>query len=175
MTAVISCPCPWCKLTYLDNCTRTLLFWIAFCIPKTPMSTSKVKPRDSTKGIIKRFSKVTPEIRVIIDVGAQILELTNAEVAQFWLEQTAGVVEGREMPMACIYFDDNNDLLVLSRDGGVELLMVSPYANQLDKCLVYLDEVHIRGTDLKYQVTTAPPSPWDPTLPKIVLLKRACV
>lgn len=46
-------------------------------------------------------------------------------------------------------FDDRNDLSVLSRDGNLESLMVSPFAKQMDQCLVYLDEAHTRGTDLK--------------------------
>ena len=28
-------------------------------------------------------------------------------------------------------------------------LMISPFAKQMDQCLVYLDEAHTRGTDLK--------------------------
>jgi hypothetical protein len=31
----------------------------------------------------------------------------------------------------------------------VEHLQTSPYADQLDVCLVFLDEAHTRGTDLK--------------------------
>ena len=48
-----------------------------------------------------------------------------------------------------MFFDDRNDLLVLSRDDIIEPLMVSPFAKQMDQCLVYLDEAHTRGTDLK--------------------------
>ena len=48
-----------------------------------------------------------------------------------------------------IFFDDCNELSVLGRDGVTELLMIFPFTKQMDQCLVYLDEAHIRGTDLK--------------------------
>jgi len=31
----------------------------------------------------------------------------------------------------------------------MESLMISPFAKQMDQCLVFLDEAHTRGTDLK--------------------------
>jgi hypothetical protein len=37
----------------------------------------------------------------------------------------------------------------LDRAGRVEPLQTSPFAKQLDVCLIYLDEAHTRGTDLK--------------------------
>ena len=85
-----------------------------------------------------------PPIRVILDVGAQVLELRNEEVARRWLS-----LMPPSEAQAAIYFNELNDLFVLSRTGVKELLMVSPYAKQMDRCLVYLDEAHTRGTDLK--------------------------
>ncbi|CAI4214055.1 unnamed protein product [Parascedosporium putredinis] len=85
-----------------------------------------------------------PPVRVILDVGAQVLELSNLQVAQQWLgrvmdDRTQGVV----------FFDDNDELSVLDRSGYVERLQTSPFASKLDVCLVFLDEAHTRGTDLK--------------------------
>jgi hypothetical protein len=37
----------------------------------------------------------------------------------------------------------------MDRAGRTEPLQTSPFAQQLDVCLVYLDEAHTRGTDLK--------------------------
>jgi Protein of unknown function (DUF3638)/Protein of unknown function (DUF3645) len=85
-----------------------------------------------------------PPVRVILDVGAQVLEWNNTEVAQKWLW---GVPASEAQ--AVVFFDDRNDLSVLSRDGITESLMISPFVNQMDHCLVYLDEAHTRGTDLK--------------------------
>ncbi|KAK2813760.1 hypothetical protein FQN50_000158 [Emmonsiellopsis sp. PD_5] len=86
--------------------------------------------------------KAEPRIQVILDVGAQVLELQNEQLAQRWLaKDTSSSVE------AVIYFHDN-ELYVLTRDGHKETFVVSPYAMQTEKCLVYLDEAHTRGTDL---------------------------
>lgn len=82
------------------------------------------------------------ETRVIIDVGAQILEFDNREVAETWM-QINKVAKG------VVYFDENDELVVRDRQGRIELLQTSPFANELGDCLVYLDESHTRGTDLK--------------------------
>lgn len=84
------------------------------------------------------------EIKVLLDVGAQVLELRNHEVAQRWLE-----IVPEDTALAAVYFNDNDELTVLTKDGNTEPLMVSAYADQLDHCVVYLDEAHTRGTDLK--------------------------
>lgn len=87
-----------------------------------------------------------PPIRVILDVGAQILEMTNSQVATRWLEMThaqSPAIRG------AIYFDDNEELMVVDIHGFTEKLRTSPYGEQLDACLVFLDEAHTRGTDLK--------------------------
>ncbi|ROW01894.1 hypothetical protein VMCG_05551 [Cytospora schulzeri] len=87
-----------------------------------------------------------PHLRVILDVGAQILEMTNAQVATRWLEmahaQDSSIRGG-------IFFDDNEELMVVDINGFTETLRTSPYGEQLDVCLVFLDEAHTRGTDLK--------------------------
>ena len=83
-----------------------------------------------------------PVVRVLIDVGAQVLEWRNDEVARQWLLRVPDA-------QAAVYFSDENDLVVRSRDGRIESLLVSPRAEQMDQCLVYLDEAHTRGTDLK--------------------------
>ncbi|CAG8973653.1 hypothetical protein HYALB_00002219 [Hymenoscyphus albidus] len=85
-----------------------------------------------------------PQIRVILDVGAQVLELQNEEVARAWLSR---VPESKAQ--AAIFFDRCNEICVLSRDGRKEPLSISPFAQQMDQCLVYLDQSHTRGVDLK--------------------------
>lgn len=83
-----------------------------------------------------------PPIRVLLDVGAQLLE-DNEQIATSWLGRVAP-----EDAQAVIYFEDNK-IFVLNREGMKEPLLVSPFAKQMDRCLVYLDEAHTRGTDLK--------------------------
>lgn len=87
-----------------------------------------------------------PPIRVILDVGAQILEMSNEQVARRWLEMAHAensTIQG------AIFFDDNEELMIVDINGFTEALRTSPYGEQLDVCLVYLDEAHTRGTDLK--------------------------
>ncbi|PHH60875.1 hypothetical protein CDD81_1080 [Ophiocordyceps australis] len=83
-------------------------------------------------------------VQVLLDVGAQILELTNLEVAKAWLNSVAD-----DEKEAVVFFNDADELCVLDRLGQVQALHTSPYEQQLDVCLVFLDEAHTRGTDLK--------------------------
>jgi hypothetical protein len=84
-------------------------------------------------------------IPVIIDVGAQILELSNEQVAGLWLKKVAK----DDQWQAVVFFNDSDELSVLDRKGNIEPLQISSFAKRLDVCLVFLDEAHTRGTDLK--------------------------
>ncbi|KAI0886696.1 uncharacterized protein GGS22DRAFT_199079 [Annulohypoxylon maeteangense] len=95
--------------------------------------------------LLNTITKMDPPTRVILDVGAQILELDNLGVATTWLQRNSdnGQIQ------AAVYFDDHDEICVLDRKGHSEPFQTSPYATQLDACLVFLDEAHTRGTDLK--------------------------
>ncbi|EEP79027.1 predicted protein [Uncinocarpus reesii 1704] len=96
----------------------------------------------SAESLLALIAKQEPKIRVLIDVGAQVLELENHVVAQSWLALT---------PDACgaIFFNDNDELMVIDRAGTVESLILSRYRERPGECCVYLDEAHTRGTDLQ--------------------------
>ncbi|PNP47794.1 hypothetical protein THARTR1_10479 [Trichoderma harzianum] len=98
-----------------------------------------------TEVLLDLVISMDPPVQVILDVGAQILELTNVQLATTWLES----VPESQGKKAVVYFDDHDELCVVDRQGRVESLQTSPYGQQLDLCLVYLDEAHTRGTDLK--------------------------
>jgi hypothetical protein len=72
-----------------------------------------------------------------------MLELQNEEVARLWLSL-------RPDDSAAIFFNDSDHLTVVTRDGITEPFISSPFNRQLDKCVVYLDDAHTRGTDLKF-------------------------
>jgi hypothetical protein len=93
--------------------------------------------------LLKIALELKPQVRVILDVGAQVLELQNDEVARAWLSRVP-----ESEAQAAIFIDSRNEICVLSRDGRKEPLLSSPFANQMDQCLVYLDESHTRGTNL---------------------------
>jgi len=98
--------------------------------------------RESAKGFLRRLIRREPEIRVLLDVGAQMLELQNEDLARHWLSLKPHI-------SAAIFFDESDHLTVLTQDGTIEPLISSPFNRQLDKCIVYLDDAHTRGTDLK--------------------------
>ena len=71
-----------------------------------------------------------------------MLEMTNQQLVENWLLLRKDVVAG-------VFFDDADNLLVLTRDGVVESFYSSAFSQLLDQCIVYLDDAHTRGTDLK--------------------------
>ncbi|QDS77180.1 hypothetical protein FKW77_001966 [Venturia effusa] len=114
------------------------------CLLQTRNSYSVIPSPGDTNAILDLVVTSTPEIRMIIDVGALVLDWRNAEMAQRWLERVqSSTVE------AVVYFDNQDELVVLTRDGRVQALQESHLLKQLDKCLVYLDQAHSRGVDLK--------------------------
>ncbi|RBR10600.1 hypothetical protein FVER53590_12130 [Fusarium verticillioides] len=81
-------------------------------------------------------------IRILIDAGAQILEMDNYTLVQQWLKID-------HFALAGLYFDEENKPWILTKEGRKTPLLASPFADDLSKCLVYLDEAHTRGTDLR--------------------------
>ena len=71
-----------------------------------------------------------------------MLKLQNYELAQVWLDISPGA-------SAAIYFNEDDKLTVLTWDGNTQLLVSSLFMQQLDQCLVYLDDAHTRGTNIK--------------------------
>lgn len=108
-------------------------------------SVEALPPRSETSDtqhLLSVVIRMQPEVRVILDCGASILEQNNQEVAETWLGICHASVQ------AVVFFADE-ELSVMDRAGRTEPLQTSPFAQQLDVCLVYLDEAHTRGTDLK--------------------------
>ncbi|KAH9865707.1 hypothetical protein J1614_009294 [Plenodomus biglobosus] len=93
--------------------------------------------------LLTAIANMKPEIRVVLDCGAQILEQSNQEVSELWLHMS-----DVHKIHACVFFNDE-ELSVLDRSGRIEPFQTSPFARQLDKCIIYLDEAHTRGIDLK--------------------------
>ena len=81
-------------------------------------------------------------IRMLLDAGAQILEMDNQSLAQAWLEVDYGAE-------AAVFYGEDDRARVIYRDGKSQPLAGSPFLNNLGACVVYLDEAHTRGVDLK--------------------------
>ena len=96
----------------------------------------------SAENLLRYISNVEPEIRVLIDVGAQVLDKCNQDVVKDWMQLIPDVDAG-------VYFDEEDNIMVLPRNLEAESLVTSSFQGRMDRCVVYLDEVHTRGTDLK--------------------------
>ncbi|KAG9309802.1 hypothetical protein JVU11DRAFT_10178 [Chiua virens] len=99
--------------------------------------------RRTTREFLETLTNQEPEIRVLLDVGAQMLELENLQLASAWLDVSTHV-------SAAIYFNEGDELTVLTRDGRTQPLASSPFAQRLDECVIYLDDAHTRGTNIKF-------------------------
>ena len=99
--------------------------------------------RQHTCEFLKILVPQKPNIRVLLDVGAQMLDLRNYEPAKAWLAISTNT-------SAATYFNEDGGLAVLTRDGNTQLLLSPPFAQQLDQCIIYLDDAHTRGTDIKF-------------------------
>lgn len=83
-------------------------------------------------------------IRILIDAGAQVLEFDNRSLVKTWLKHDHEAV-------AAVYFDEEHRARVVYGKGTDIPLVASPFTENLEECLVYIDESHCRG---KY--TTVP-------------------
>ncbi|KAK0270797.1 hypothetical protein LTR35_013849 [Friedmanniomyces endolithicus] len=110
------------------------------------LSRANVSTSDAER-LLDMVVQLEPPARVVLDVGAQILELSNVEVAKRWLVLSDASVQ------AVVFFNQVDELSVINRNGRVENLQTSAFATQLDVCLVFLDESHTRGTDLRLPET----------------------
>ncbi|KAF4967332.1 hypothetical protein FSARC_5098 [Fusarium sarcochroum] len=95
--------------------------------------------------LLRVVAEMSANTRVILDVGAQVIDLDNLEFSKLWL----ACYKDDATTQAVICFSEQDEIIVLDRSGKVEELQTSPFAEQMDQCLVFLDEAHTRGTDLK--------------------------
>ena len=93
--------------------------------------------RSAVQRFLKKTMEVDPHIRMIIDVGAQVIGVANSQIVEQWLQIMDDVEAG-------VYFDANDNLMVINRDNESELLAVSSFRMRMDVCVVFLDEVHTR-------------------------------
>ncbi|KAJ4244210.1 hypothetical protein NW762_014592 [Fusarium torreyae] len=111
----------------------------------TLMTNEMVGATFHSQYLLETLENMDSRPRVILDVGAQVVDLTNMELARAWLRQYAD--DGNTQ--AVIFFNDFDEIVVMDKSGKVEELQTSPFADQIDQCLVFLDEGHTRGTDLR--------------------------
>ncbi|KOS17884.1 hypothetical protein ESCO_002424 [Escovopsis weberi] len=71
--------------------------------------------------------------------------MSNKALARLWLTIDT-------LAKAAVYFGEDNRAWVMFRDRSKQdaPLLTTPFVNRLDECVVYLDEAHTRGVDLKF-------------------------
>lgn len=82
-------------------------------------------------------------LKIILDSGALFLDLSNKDAAKELLKQS-----DENSFDAAVYFKENT-LFVLTRTGTDDPFQLSPFKDRLDRCVIFLDDIHTRGTDLK--------------------------
>ncbi|KAI1266298.1 hypothetical protein F5Y18DRAFT_435235 [Xylariaceae sp. FL1019] len=127
------------------------------------------RPSTNARNFLTIVTKLEKPTRVILDVGAQILEMTNRQVAESLLQ-----LEPTEATKAVVFINDDDETCVIDRQGRVELLQTSPHATQLESCFIFLDEAHTRGIDLKLPTNYRAAVTLGPSLSKDRLV-QACM
>lgn len=104
---------------------------------------TKLTANASAKMILDKL--IDSNIPVLLDAGALMLELNNEQVAKEWLKLSSS-----NRYDAAIYFDSNDVLQTVDRNNIVTEFDCSVYRENLKRCLVFVDDFHTRGTDLKF-------------------------
>ncbi|PVF94402.1 hypothetical protein CPB86DRAFT_800496 [Serendipita vermifera] len=105
---------------------------------------------NDSSALLAEVLGITPKPTVILDVGAQVLDRSNREFSRMWLENCKD-----DPNIKAVVFFEQDELVVMTPDGLVQSLRKSPYSQRLDQCIVYLDDAHTRGTDLRLPDTIA--------------------
>jgi hypothetical protein len=74
--------------------------------------------------LLGMVTKMELLVQVILDVGAQILEFSNLEVAREWLK----IMPDYDRTQAVVFFNDSDELSVLDYKGHIEPLQISSFA-----------------------------------------------
>ena len=82
---------------------------------------------------------------ILIDCGALMVGMSNRQVASYWLSKAPATF------MAAAYFEGDR-IMVLLRDGHQTPLNFSPLKGRLANVLIYMDDIHTRGTDFKFPI-----------------------
>ncbi|KAH7093546.1 hypothetical protein FB567DRAFT_610082 [Paraphoma chrysanthemicola] len=131
------------------------------------------RKRLSEEGLLRKLLRPNPtdrddtnRIRILIDAGAQILEHDNRSLVKAWLKTDHEASAG-------VFFDSDHRAIITYQKGSDVPLVASPFAENLEKCLVYIDESHCRGTDLKLPPKARAAVTLGPHLTKDALVQAA--
>lgn len=109
---------------------------------------SELGDTSDAENVIAIAATLDPPVQVILDVGAQVLEMSNLVFATEWLKAC-----GDDTKEAAVFINENDEICVVDRSERVDLLHTSPLVGRMNACLVFLDEAHTRGIDLRLPQT----------------------
>ena len=90
--------------------------------------------------LLPKHTENSGKINVVLDAGALILEMSNEDFSKAWLRT-------RDDMEAVAYFDSFNMIKVATQDGEIVTYGATSYSSDMSKCLLYLDDIHTRGSD----------------------------
>ncbi|VEU35420.1 unnamed protein product [Pseudo-nitzschia multistriata] len=104
---------------------------------------------DTTDEIIKRvFMERSKQsiVNVVLDAGALVLHKSNRDFARAWLQIRTD--------MDAVAFFEGSTVFVLTQDGIMTKFDSSPFCSDMSRCLLYLDDIHTRGSDFLLPLNT---------------------
>ncbi|CAD7926811.1 unnamed protein product [Amoebophrya sp. A120] len=122
--------------------------------------------------VLLAYLKRRKDISVVLDAGGLILHYKDNEAfARAWLAERDRDTE------AVVFFRGDKTYVVRQRAPSHARpvpLSSTPYAEDLSKCIIYLDDVHTRGSDFRLPLTTRGLLTLGKGMPKDKLL-QACM
>jgi hypothetical protein len=85
-------------------------------------------------------------INVVLDAGALVLQMSNLSFVESWLKCRPDMEAGA--------FFQGSSIFALTQDGMLLKFDDSPYCDDMSGCLLYLDDIHTRGSDFRLPLNT---------------------
>jgi hypothetical protein len=85
-------------------------------------------------------------IDVVLDAGALVLQMSNRSFVESWLRCRPDMEAGA--------FFQGSSIFTLTQDGMLLKFDESPYCDDMSGCLLYLDDIHTRGSDFRLPLNT---------------------
>ncbi|CAF1091829.1 unnamed protein product [Didymodactylos carnosus] len=98
----------------------------------------------TSDAILNEIVNYKSMINIILDVGALFIDGTNREIGVKWLKLS------NKAPIDYAVYLESDSIFVCDRQFHHHSFLTSPASERLDRCVIYLDEVHTRGTDFKF-------------------------
>eukprot|EP00703_Trepomonas_sp_PC1_P004566 JAP92040.1 hypothetical protein TPC1_16141 [Trepomonas sp. PC1] len=130
-------------LKHLESTNGEMIYRI---LNKENNEFSTLQSQNYTEGIIQYAIK--SKCQVILDIGALMTEYTNQFTAKKWLD-----LVNSDLIRAAVFIDEKTDeIKVIDRKNRTQDFMLSQYSDNVASCLIYIDDFHTRGTDLKIPI-----------------------